>query len=692
MSNVVTFIPKSEKAYTQNLSDFIHLCKEDLAVFSSDPEWHWDQACWRGAGTFLKHGHNFNSKNIHKAALETYLAPEFGKFARAYIRYRASTVQGQLSQFFLPLRALEAALIQVTGQDSIAKLNNVVLDEAAAKIREYTKVPSAQYDSGRRLQVIAEFIAEKALAPAVTWKHPFPSPKRTNSRLDRASKAERSSKLPSEAGIMALAEIFSTDPQNPQDRFTTSYAALLMCAPSRVSEVLDLSLTCIHRDKDSDGNPQIGLRWHAKKGGGHDIKYVPSSMQDIAVEAVRRLTELSAEGRKVAKWYEDHKGKFYRPEMLRDIPDDQPLTFDQLCLALNAKPNKKGLNEFVRAYLRKHPQLYEMVKENGGKITFGDLDQVARDALPTGFPYLNKAIGLKWSDALFCYRLNELHYKPVRPYELWMPSSNIFNSHLNSRHNDRQSIFERHGYTESDGSPITITSHQFRHYLNTLAQKGSLGELDIAKWSGRANIHQNNVYNHMTDDDHLERITRSGVMVKIGNPLLKIQQNDPNMPVTVADLDAATSHGDRIAHVTEWGFCVHDFAFSPCQKCADCLNCSEQVCIKGDDEKLKRLKVQRNLLIKQLQNALKAQDESTWGANRWVAHQTDTIERVEALIEILESDDVTEGAVIRLKNEHEDTPIKRMLGPDLDSQSEPPSGVSMDTLRRLLTTQEDNDG
>jgi hypothetical protein len=33
-----------------------------------------------------------------------------------------------------------------------------------------------------------------------------------------------------------------------------------------------------------------------------------------------------------------------------------------------------------------------------------------------------------------------------------------------------------------------LSSHQIRHYLNTLALAGGLGQLDVAKWSGRVLI------------------------------------------------------------------------------------------------------------------------------------------------------------------------------------------------------------
>ena len=49
-----------------------------------------------------------------------------------------------------------------------------------------------------------------------------------------------------------------------------------------------------------------------------------------------------------------------------------------------------------------------------------------------------------------------------------------------------KSIFEQLGYTEPDGSPIKLTTHQARHFQCTLAERGGMAQDDLAKWAGRA--------------------------------------------------------------------------------------------------------------------------------------------------------------------------------------------------------------
>ena len=186
----------------------------------------------------------------------------------------------------------------------------------------------------------------------------------------------------------------------------------------------------------------------------------------------------------------------------------------------------------------------------------------------------------------------------------------------------------------------------------------------------------------MSTDEYVELARGVGV----GSALGKIKAN---MPVTFADLEAV---GEGIAHVTEYGFCVHDFSMLPCQKHRDCLNCTEQVCVKGDGGKLQRLKQQRDGVRLQLNKAYEAGNTGDYAAvsvDRWMAHQIKTLERVEQLILILESPDTADGAVIRMRNDQEFSSLKRSLAakanvPRLAASELVTEAPDMDVLRRLL--------
>lgn len=205
-----------------------------------------------------------------------------------------------------------------------------------------------------------------------------------------------------------------------------------------------------------------------------------------------------------------------------------------------------------------------------------------------------------------------------------------------------KSVFDRLGLFEPDGSPIRIRSHQFRHYLNTLAHAGGMSELDIAKWSGRANVQQNSAYNHVSDRDVQARL----MSLKAGNDDSSAQ----NLALTRMTLLPRAKFAEmniQAAHTTDFGYCVHDFAMSPCQIHLDCLNCNEHVCVKGDrygEMNVKAMLLETEVLLAE---ARAAETDSAYGASRWVEHQQLTLERLTQLVGIADNLSVPHGAIIR---------------------------------------------
>ena len=205
------------------------------------------------------------------------------------------------------------------------------------------------------------------------------------------------------------------------------------------------------------------------------------------------------------------------------------------------------------------------------------------------------------------------------------------------------SLFSKFGFTEPDGRPIKVTTHQFRHYLNTLAQAGGMIQLDIAKWSGRKDVRQNSVYDHMSATDIVMKIRES-----LGDDHQLLGQSVDRSKRALGSRDEFSRLKVPTAHSTDFGYCIHDFTIAPCQIFSDCINCTEQVCIKGDEEKAKRIKSELIAAQDSLKLAELAQGERYFGANRWVDHHKKTVVRLTQLCEILDNPDVPAGAVIQL--------------------------------------------
>lgn len=659
MADILLFTPKHQRDSQRNLEDFIAMCRDRLTVFGADLDWYAN--AWPKVGNFTVMG-----APARGYTTDQLLSADIIPFAKAYVRYQQGHTPTKLKNEFKAIRCIEKALLTVRGKADITQVDQLVMDAAGNVAREYK---ATGYQAGMSLVRLVEFLNESRIVPdQITWRNPISKPKEID-RTDAEGKRKRAEKLPEDHWLEAMAEMFANDLVRARDRFTTSVFALLMCAPSRITEVQDLPVNCLHLDTDDKGVERLGLRFYAGKGYGSDIKWIPTIFKDVAVAAVCRLAELSGPGRELAKWYETHPDRFYRHANCPNIAEDHPLTSEQACMALGIDIHRLYLDQYFAKY-----KPYQVLKINGEPLTLAFLNDYCHSQLPVGWPWKNRDRRIRYSDALCCFRAHELRsdFRPS-PIRIWTPGKSMFTTELSRIDGCVGTIWARYGYKNPDGSEISMTSHQVRHFLNTVAQRGALGQLDIAKWSGRANIHQNAVYNHMSDDEYVELARNAS-----GGVLEKVQAN---MPVTCADLDAV---GEGIAHVTEYGFCVHDYTMLPCQRHRDCLNCTEQVCVKGDATKLDRLRQQRSLTQIQLEKAKAADTSGTYGADRWSQHQIKTLERLDQLIQILESPDLADGTAVRLSNDQEYSLLKRELAARqtlLGTSLTPPD---IDDLRNIL--------
>lgn len=253
---------------------------------------------------------------------------------------------------------------------------------------------------------------------------------------------------------------------------------------------------------------------------------------------------------------------------------------------------------------------------------------------------------MRFSEALCITRRNELH-KVKGTFRGIIDALNqgFISTGLGNRSKHGfKSVFENLGFFEADGSPVVIRTHQFRHYLNTLAQAGGMSELDIAKWSGRKDIRQNTVYDHVSDRDLQARLSeiKEEAQEKFSTELT------PQVRISLIPREKFKEMGIQAAHTTDFGMCVHDFVMSPCSLHLDCINCNEQVCIKGDKfgEANTRAKHEETAYL--LAEARKAESEQIHGASRWVQHQQLTYDRLSELVALLDDPKVSKGALIRL--------------------------------------------
>ncbi|RMO83528.1 hypothetical protein ALQ34_02299 [Pseudomonas syringae pv. maculicola] len=669
MSSILVFETRADLEAVDNLSRFIGMCRDDITVFSGKMEWdHW---LWPKLANFTILGANGRSVDPKDKMQEPFL-----EFAKAYFRYQQGHNPTGTKNETKALKLLEAVLTKVNGVPNISDLTPEILDLACDLAREH--YDSVAYQAGRELERLAKFVSSKHLINGfcAEWVNPIKR-KSDNNKIGKAAKELRDKRLPNQQAVMALADIFAQEPEHPKDIFTSSVFALLLCAPSRISEVLALPVDCVHEEMDKEGVSRFGLRFYSGKNYGGNVKWVSTPMIPIAKVAIARLASITEQGRALAKWVLENPHSLYVHENCEKIDIHCPLTRFQTCAILNLNP---------RSFSEAGTKLFPYKFQNVDSVTYSEILDYAQKRMPQGFPWVNQKAGVRYDNALFSMTANMLHTTRANvPFIPWMPTVNIVNNDLSPRESlgddsSHKSIFDRFGYKLADGSSMKITTHQLRHLMDTMGQRGGLSEEEIARWAGRADPKQNRTYNHVTEIEQVERLEQ----YHLESAFNAGQDLKHHEPVTKQEFELLPKGA---VHTTIFGFCVHDFVLSPCGKARDCTNCEEHVCVKKDDERRKRVEARRDDLEAQVTAASDGVKEGLYGADRWLEYHELSLSRLDELVRILNDPSVPEGALVKLKNENSFSHLKRALG--RQESVMPPHGTSneravMDDLLLLM--------
>ncbi|ENY75434.1 integrase family protein [Pseudomonas putida TRO1] len=640
----MVFTPKAQRHAAENLVEFVAMVRFQLTIFGADLRF--DDMAWDITNTIRLKGHGKKRVRIYFCTQETIdhlmptqMAEPFASFAKAYVRYMQGLRPTKNPAFRITaLRGLDAAHRESGRMDPVL-MDGDTFNRAARIIAERFAASTA-YRVGSQLELIAKFMSEHRLTTLpLEWRSPIKRPL-DSVRVGVEFDKRRSEKMPSQAALNAIPKAFHIATQ-PREVLFSSIAAILCSAPDRINEVLLLAENCEVHEKTSGGKDAYGLRWLPAKGSDPMVKWIIPSMAPVVAEAIAKIRNLTANARSIARWYELNPESLYLPQVLEHLRSQELLTLDEVQQVILLEG---GATSFAGLWCSANNVL---LIESGKRMyaRFADIEKAVIALLPAGFPLLNAEMGLKFSEALIVVRRNELHSSKTTFGSVIEPVSiNQVNTALGTRSKHGfESIFDRLGFTEPDGSQIRVSSHQFRHYLNTLAQAGGMSQLDIAKWSGRLDVRQNEAYDHVTADQMVAKIRESiGDQTHMFGPLAKLPKNIPISRDEFARLKIPT------AHTTDFGFCVHDYTMAPCEQHADCINCNEHVCVKGDEHKNMRVRQRLEDAKQLLSRAEEAVTQGYYGANRWMEHHQKTVQRLAQLTDIFDNPEVAVGAVIQL--------------------------------------------
>lgn len=645
--NVVELPSKRNIAAERNFSQFVAQAKIST-VFGSD--FNFDSNIWdvtaqvaqkskrsRTTIVFGAWGQPRPSKNVQTE----WISQPFLEFAKAYIVYQYElTRKVSFVRDLQALRVLDYAL-NSCGENSPTKLTSTIFNIAAKAITE-KHTAEAAHGIGCILQKISSLLDDKMIGMApIQWQSPMEAPI-PRGRLGKDFEKRRYSKLPSSDILEALGNAYHVA-SDPEDIVYTSMCALMLSSPDRANEVVSLMVDC-ESPTLGDGSPGYSLRWWPSKGALPQLKAIPGVMQDLVKDAIGRIRKISGPGRRIAKWYEDQISpsqstptKIYLPEHLEYLRNKELITRSEISLILWGDGS---IDPYTWCKGNKIP----VAKMDGRRFLhrFTDLEGAVIKHLPQHFPYSDNTKRWKCSDLLFT--LPKFSNTARIPYLcIYVPMDRVdLNYRLDGR--NKTSIFAKLGLADVvDGkiTPFKLSSHGFRHYLNHLAhESGELSDIDIDLWSGRTS--RGEAYNHVSSSEIADRAA-----LLVGNTASTL----PAVKATSMKLYARNEFkrlGIESGHTTAFGYCVHDFSASPCEKHEECLDCSEQFCIKGDLVRESNIRREREELEILVARAEAACESSVYGADRWLERQKVKLKRASDLISIMDNPNVPYGVPIRL--------------------------------------------
>ena len=677
MNNLI-FTPKDNNPKS-NLEQFINFSKNQLTTFGNDC---WENNQWKTTFSIYPVQVRFSTERIESTAYKYEpLAAQFIEFAKAYIRYTYSLHPiRQLARHMEALRIVEMALYAVKKNADILQLDYLVIHEVENIVsKKYKKGTKSVNKLGYQLQKLFDFCRENQITPQLPlWKNPYKRPRDLTILLDEKGKEYRSSKMPTDEEMMLVAKLFHDAPNlDKETEYYTAVMALLMVAPSRCSELMSLSVNCLEWEDDSLGNKQLGIRWIPAKNGKEGLKWVPSCMQDIVVEAVKRLTKISSLAREAAKFAEEN------PNILILFDKNlatvyslykKPLTKSEIAEVLDIDSQNICNTKWFK----------NLISENDGIITYEILGKFLYKKYTSKFnnwPYVDKHKNVKASEALLLFRENEFHddFSPKR-FSFVLPTVNQINDRFcYSETRPKTSLWEKHCIGTSKGEFIRLLSHNARHWLSTKAERGGMDELTLANWAGRARVADNKAYDHRTEEEKSEAVRD----LLISEDISILDKIHLNLPVTYEDLG---KNRIGIATVTEIGICEHDYAMSPCSRHGDCETCKELVCIKGLESSLEILKHREIQLTEQINKAKEHHKLGAFGADRWISNLGGRLAHIRTKIAFLGNSEIPNGALLRIPDEYDPSPVKLALlekGMDIDVKK-PETAKLDDDLYRLM--------
>ncbi|WP_156026783.1 hypothetical protein [Sporocytophaga myxococcoides] len=528
------------------------------------------------------------------------------------------------------------------------------------------------FDAAANLQVIAELIDKKELTEyPLNFKHGLKAGHKyfeykTLKEIDIEDKRKDEEKLPSLEAMKAYA-LCTNNPINESEEILLRTIDLLIAMGQRANEVALLPYDCwvekavIGKDgqvvKDAYGGIilDVGIKYFAEKQFQSRVHWLAEQDVPFARRAVERLKALTEEPRKIANWQEHNPGKLWKLNPEDKITDDDLMQFIQYKHVFNLQ-NFLKVNKVTPVLIDKNPDRGVRFVQGGYQKRYltrfhfriADVESVLLQKLPDHDALKEKVNGrwktvLKTSELLCISFDGAFNFKEratvfrVYPRRVTVKDINAALGSVNSL----ESIFQRRGLTEADGSKIVMTSHQPRHWRNTLYELAGMSNVQQALAMGRQRLDQNPTYQHTTlkerTQSQVDFLTFNSVADKVNflhngirnNKIMGSITDTYNFLKKEKGIETAESFLKTHAlalHITPFGGCTHDFSQEPCQKHLQCWNGCSHLHRTNEPGELERIKEQLELNEKVLKEMRYNSEE--YGSDVWIKDLEKKIENL----------------------------------------------------------------
>ncbi|ETV37105.1 hypothetical protein Q048_00014 [Pseudomonas aeruginosa BWHPSA043] len=520
------------------------------------------------------------------------------------------------------------------------------------------------YDAISHLKVIADTIDKFQITEiAIHFEHDVRPEKARHCYIslydpDREVKQRKSDeKLPSREAMEAYA-LCTNHPLSDSEEILLRVIDLLIATGQRGNEVTVLPYDCwIERPikdtagelvLDIHGKPLIecGIRYFAEKQFQSRVHWLAESDVPLAKRAIERLIALTKEQRTIAKWQEDNPGRIW------DYPPGSVITEVEVISWLK---------------FRSYDNLHLYLKRNGVHCIdwsiksghayrcycAGDIEAIIAPKLRAHVALADDLSGrhviLKTSETLAIAFDGQFRFGGREGNVLRAVPRRVSLMDINrALGGDPRypSIFSRRSLVEADGSPIRLTSHQPRHWRNTIYHLTGMSDVQQALALGRKRLDQNKFYQHTsleedtaTHHDFLafnsyrERIDFLHAGIKEGaiQGALTDSYNALLQSKGAPTADAFLAVHATALHVTPFGGCVHDFSQAPCPKHLQCWNNCSHLHLLGTPSEKKNLQE----LAKRLTDAIVIMRDASAGeagSDVWLADQEHKLESLRSAL------------------------------------------------------------